>query len=487
MFDQAELSGAGESPSAVDRLRAAARQEARAAAERLNAIWDLYIDKVRQFGESEKWAADTFAAVAAEVAAALNISLGQASRHVRYARVMGERLPKVGAVFLAGDIDFRLFQTIAFRTELITDPDALAAVDAQIARRARRWTAMTQRKLEKVLDKLVFSIDKDAVRRRKQEAEDRDVWIADTRDGMAGVCGSLFATDAHALDERLDALATTVCEADPRTHHQRRADALGALAAGSDRLACQCGAPECGAANNPPASNVVIHVVAEQGTVEGRGDTPACLVGGEELIPADLVADLAKQARIRPLFDARAAAPEPGYTPSAKLAEFVQTRDLTCRAPGCDRPATHCDIDHTVAFADGGLTHASNLKCLCRLHHLLKTFWGWRDQQLPDGTIIWRLPGNQTYVTTPGSALLFPTLCTPTAPLPPPNPARADRRGDPTVMMPIRKTTRAQNRAHSIQAERHQNQQRREARRARLDAYFTAAPPPGENDEPPPF
>jgi hypothetical protein len=23
---------------------------------------------------------------------------------------------------------------------------------------------------------------------------------------------------------------------------------------------------------------------------------------------------------------------------------------------------------------------------------LLKTFWGWRDRQLPDGTVIWTLP-----------------------------------------------------------------------------------------------
>ncbi|REO02017.1 HNH endonuclease, partial [Mycobacterium tuberculosis] len=83
-----------------------------------------------------------------------------------------------------------------------------------------------------------------------------------------------------------------------------------------------------------------------------------------------------------------------------KLAAFVRARDLTCRAPGCDRPATQCDLDHTIAFADGGATHAANLKCLCRLHHLLATFCGWRAQQLPDGTVIWTLPGNQTYVTT---------------------------------------------------------------------------------------
>ncbi|MXI81723.1 hypothetical protein GR254_21075, partial [Mycobacterium tuberculosis] len=40
---------------------------------------------------------------------------------------------------------------------------------------------------------------------------------------------------------------------------------------------------------------------------------------------------------------------------------------------------------------------------------MLATFWGWRAQQLPDGTVIWTLPGDQTYVTTPGSALLSPS------------------------------------------------------------------------------
>src|SRR5260370_38384666 len=47
----------------------------------------------------------------------------------------------------------------------------------------------------------------------------------------------------------------------------------------------------------------------------------------------------------------------------------------------------------------------------------MKTFWGWRDQQLPDGTIIWTAPGRQTHTTHPGSRLLFPTLCKPTAPV----------------------------------------------------------------------
>ena len=43
------------------------------------------------------------------------------------------RLPRVGEVLVAGDIDYRTFQTIVYRTDLITDPDVLAAVDATLA------------------------------------------------------------------------------------------------------------------------------------------------------------------------------------------------------------------------------------------------------------------------------------------------------------------------------------------------------------------
>ena len=80
------------------------------------------------------------------------------------------------------------------------------------------------------------------------------------------------------------------------------------------------------------------------------------------------------------------------YQPSAALERAVRCRDLTCRFPGCSRPAVVCDLDHTVPFnhqhpAAGGPTTAENLKCLCRQHHRLKTFGGWHDKQLPDGTV----------------------------------------------------------------------------------------------------
>jgi hypothetical protein len=77
----------------------------------------------------------------------------------------------------------------------------------------------------------------------------------------------LFTPDAHELEKRLDALAATVCEHDTRTREQRRADALGALAAGADRLGCRCGREDCAAGRRPAAGPVVIHVIAEQATL----------------------------------------------------------------------------------------------------------------------------------------------------------------------------------------------------------------------------
>jgi Domain of unknown function (DUF222) len=488
MFELLEPPETAEPSALLDELRCAARAETRAAAARLSAVWQLHRVRLRQWGDRAEGVVDTWDAVAAEVAAALNTSLGLAGSYVRLARAMFERLPLVGMVVAAGDLDYRVFQTLVYRTDLITDPDVLAAVDTRLASRAPRWQALSRGKLAREVDRIVARVDADAVRRRKQRAEEREVVITDAGDGLASIYGSVFATDAHALDQRLSALAGTVCDKDPRTAAQRRSDAIGALAVGADRLGCQCGLPQCGAGGKPAASPVVLHLIAEQATVDGSSDTPGYLVGGQDLIPAELVAELAELAKLRPLFDPVVAAPEPGYVPSAKLAEFIRCRDLTCRAPGCDRPATQCDIDHTVPHCEGGPTHPSNLKCLCRQHHLLKTFGGWHDQQLPDGTVIWRLPDGQTYVTTPGSALLFPTLCAPTGALATPDGPTEDRCADRAALMPTRRRTRSQNRAARVAAERRQNRHDRQARQQQRDAYYAELFTPHDDDgEPPPF
>jgi hypothetical protein len=232
------------------------RVEARAAADRLDAIGELFELRRAQRGEQAEWAVDTWAAVGAEVAAAFRISLAMAGSYLRYALAMRERLPRVAGVFRGGDIDYRMFQTLAYRTDLITDAEVLAAGDARLATSVLRWPSMTRGRLAAQVDKIVARADGDAVRRRREAQRDREVWIGDcvqSGSGISEIHGSLFTPDAHALDTRLDALAATVCAHDPRSREQRRADALGALGAGADRLGCRCGSLECAAGKRPAA------------------------------------------------------------------------------------------------------------------------------------------------------------------------------------------------------------------------------------------
>jgi hypothetical protein len=466
----------------VERIRVATRWENRAAAAQLDGIWDLFASQLGRHRETEDWAIDTMEAVAAEVGAALRISQGLAASRLRYARAMRERLPKVAELFRAGEIGFLLFCAIVFRTDLITDPTLMARVDAQLAANVVRWPSMSRGRLAGAIDKIVVNADRDALRQRIKSKADREVCVSVRTDGLCELGGTVLQPDGMALDQRLNALAATVCPHDPRTRDQRRADALGALAAGADRLGCRCDRPDCAAGARPPAGPVVIHVIAEQATVDGGGAQPGSEIAADGLIPPEVIAELAGTAKRVALVHPGDSAPEPGYTPSKALADFVRCRDLTCRWPGCDRPAWDCDLDHTIPYSEGGPTHAANLKCYCRTHHLVKTFYDWREQQLADGTLILTSPTKHTYVTTPGSALLFPTLCAPAGGMPAVHTHhRIAYSPDRTAMMPKRRRTRAQDRAQRVATERSHNRQRRQA------AYQAAQRQPSPDDDPPPF
>ncbi len=211
--------------------------------------------------EREQWCLDNWDAVAASVAAAQNISLGMAAHQLLIADALRHRLPRVAEVFAAGAISYRLVAAIVSRTRLIKDRDALAKVDTEIAAHVTSWGSLSVDKTHREIDYWVDRYDPAAVRRSEDRARDRyaDVRRPEDGCGTADVEARLLATDADALDQRLDAMAGAVCEKDPRTKDQRRADALGALAHGADRLACACDDPDCDAAGTQP-STVVVHV-----------------------------------------------------------------------------------------------------------------------------------------------------------------------------------------------------------------------------------
>ncbi|BBY53686.1 DUF222 domain-containing protein [Mycobacterium koreense] len=456
------------------------RAEAATAARRLAAIAEFVRRRANGPVECQRWSCDNWDSMAAEVAAAMGVSHGIASGQMHLGAALRERFPLVAAMFAEGKISARMVSLVVWRTGLIENASVLAKVDRDLTRNLRRYGRLSLNKATAAIDAIVDYHDPGALRRTRNDTRSREVVFdseAENSPGITAFWGRLYSTDASVLDQRLTAMARELCDADPRTIAQRRADALGVLAAGGKHLACTCGNADCPAATDAGrgASAVVIHVVADKESLAAPADTelsgeglapvtsqlvrpaakPPLLIGGE-VLPNPLLAELVAQgAAIRTIRHPGASAPEPGYRPSAALAEFVRCRDLTCRFPNCDRPAQFCDIDHTIPYGDGGPTCASNLKLVCRKHHLLKTFWtAWHDEQRPDGTVIWTAPTGQRHTTHPGSSILFPTLCQPTAPVPPRTPGREPPTPQRSAMMPTRRCTRATDRARRIHAER---------------------------------
>ncbi|VEG51471.1 protein of uncharacterised function DUF222 [Mycolicibacterium aurum] len=478
----------------------------------------------------ERRAIDGTAIAAAQVSCALSVASGKAVGLLNLAVTLRDRLPKVGARFMAGQISPAMITTIAWRTFLVKQ-SALSAIDSEIADRAPSWGQLSDKKLESAIDVWIDRHDPDAVRRTRNAMRGRYFSVGDRNDAATGttsVHGRLSNTDAALVHERLAVMIAGPCPDDPRTMDQRRGDAVGAaLGAGSFFLACTCPNPHCPAKiDDGRATSFVIHVIAEQDSLdadpdpqlhgEDRARTPEPEVAPDPrpepqrrrksavipalngaIVPAPLLAELIiGGARIR-LVKPGNLDTEPGYRPSAALQRFVTTRDLTCRFPGCTRPAEKADIDHTVPWPTG-LTHPANVKCYCREHHLVKTFVpGWSDRQYPDGTVTVTTAAGLTYTTKPLTTLLFPSWNTSTPPPPasptPPAPPHPGRH----LMMPTRRRTRAQNRAARITAERKLNAQERA--RATVptmppasphtspDSYWDTPTDHEGDDDPPPF
>ena len=513
------LAGAGDAV-VVDAVSGWARDEAGSAARRLAAIAEVV---VRRCGPDEDdderglWSCDRWDATAAEIGAALGVTARRASSQMYLARSLRERLPKVNAVFLAGRVAARIVATISWRTHLVIDEAAMAAIDADLAAVITGWGTLSQARVDTAVDEAVAVHDPDARRWFEAAEQGMDIQFGkpDDETGTCSVWGRMYLTHAELIQRRLTAMARAVCAADPRTVGQRRAEAMAAVFTGADRIACLCGAGDCPQPTTDAlAGSVVIHLLAEQAAVataqrsltanrntagrpaaqqdtdesaaedvaaedaaaedaaapgvvtddtetaetaesvegcEGLGSAAAPVVrapvavmtvGG--VVPTGLLEQLLRNGATLAPLRAPGADPEPGYRPSAALQRFVRCRDMTCRFPGCDAPAEHCDIDHAVAYPLGA-THASNLRCVCRKHHLLKTFWvgddGWSDQQFPDGRIVWTSPTGRRYTTYPGSRVHFPHWDTRTAELPPP-PADAPTPANRALRMPLRRRTR---------------------------------------------
>ena len=63
--------------------------------------------------------------------------------------------------------------------------------------------------------------------------------------------------------------------------------------------------------------------------------------------------------------------------------------------------ASQSDLDHTIAYEEGGRTVRGNLGPLCRYNHGAKHKGGWRLDQISPGVFVWRSPLGKIYIVKP--------------------------------------------------------------------------------------
>ena len=334
-------------------------------------------------------------AVREEIGAALRWSPAAAQARIDTARLLCGSLTATKAALLAGAISPQHAVVIAEAAERV--PEFCAQLQDRVLAIAVRATVSRTRQ---AVNRVILSIDADGAERRRRRARcTRDVFVVDELDGISVLMARMATDRAHAVMASVDSVAHVLADSgDPGTIGEFRCEALARLVLGGHD-----GAAESSVGAAP---RVHLDIVVSLDALLGVCDEPAELAGSGS-VSIDTVADLLADPDVvvtmrRLLADRRSGhlldLGRSTYRIPSRLREFIVARDRTCRFPGCARRASLCQIDHCVAWHDGGTTDVGNLGALCVRHHQLKTHAGWRiANSKPDGSCEWFSPQGRRY------------------------------------------------------------------------------------------
>jgi hypothetical protein len=368
---------------------------------------------------------------ASELALVLNRGRGTANHLHHRALVWRDNLPGTFAALSAGDLDLARAAALA---------DVLGAASPALARAVEKILLpeavdLSVAKLKARALELLLELDAAAAAERRKEAQrNADVFVQPGADGRATLGADLDADEAAEAYAVLDELAKMAkADGDPRPIGQIRAELFSLLlrrpgghgqpgvaahltiTATLDSLAgasTQAGVVNGLAITAAHARELLTRIGALGLTApDGGGLIFAITDADGRLLATTTVAELLRVAKKgcpeHPNADCGCpvlGAPpvRDGYEPSDRQEVFVQTRDRTCRMPNCEQRVGWADLDHVIPHACGGETSCTNLCCLCRTDHRLKTFArGWQFLMEPDGTLHVTTPSGITRTTRP--------------------------------------------------------------------------------------
>lgn len=304
-----------------------------------------------------------------ELAAALRITEHAAGELIRQADALVHRYPAVLASLGGAAMTERHAEILVsgldevepeLRDELL--PRAVELAESQ-------QVGTFRRSLRKLIDNArsvtLAERHKAALARRRVATELVD-------DGMAWLHLYIPAVEARAIDARATAIAKVIVAQDgeTRTLDQARADVMcDLLIEGRTDLHPVEGR---GIRANVVVTVPALALLTEDDAARAAAGVEPAVVEGLGPIPLERARELCGGADgwMRVL-----AHPETGavlsvgrdlYRTPPSLGRIVMWRADRCMGPGCGMPASRCEIDHTVAWEDGGSTSLDNLAPICR-------------------------------------------------------------------------------------------------------------------------
>lgn len=233
--------------------------------------------------------------------------------------------------------------------------------------------------------------EKAAEERRHQR---RSVRSTPASDGMVTTTVTLPTLQSREFHNAISSVAGKPCEGDTRTTEQRLADGLVQL----------CRAYAKGEVRGGREKPTIL-ITIDAASFAGANDEPGVTDHGDR-IPAHVVRHLAEHANLQRVLHAGAVVLDLGrevrYATATQYRALL-ARDGGCRRPDCHIPAAWCEVDHLVAYEDGGATDLVNMALWCSFHHHdkhrpgVKVLGDGHDLRLqfPDGTIIHCPPRGQ--------------------------------------------------------------------------------------------
>jgi hypothetical protein len=220
--------------------------------------------------------------------------------------------------------------------------------------------------------------------------DDRYLKLGTTIDGVGRVTGNLTKECAAALEAVLEALGKKAGPEDDRTEGQRSHDAL--------QLACELLIRARMVPGRAGADTRVETIVALSQLREMPGGTaleeawlaavagqPGYLVSGP-----DRLASILRRGLLESPYNGKSVVLDIGYSddiPSAIRRAVKLRAKGHCEWPGCQRPASWCDVHHLRHKSAGGETSVWNCAMACQYHHDVCIHRrGWRLVLHPDAT-----------------------------------------------------------------------------------------------------